>query len=96
MPISVSSRIRREIGKFRNHMCDEATQLPCISFGRPCAGRLVGPPGFFLGVVDRQGPDKYRLIRIGNLELAIILPKSFDLLDDMHLDLVEGEIINVV
>ena len=95
MPISVSSRIRREIGKFRNHMCDEATQLPCISFGTPSAGRLVGPPAFLLGAVDRQGPDKYRLVRIGNLDVAVILPGAFDLLENMHLDFVEGEIVNI-
>jgi hypothetical protein len=95
MPISVSSHIRREIGKFRNHMCDEATQLPCISFGRPSAGRLVGPPVFLLGAVDRQGPDKYRLIRIGGMDVAVILPRAFDLLENMYLDFVEGEIVNI-
>jgi len=95
MPISISSSIRREIGKFRNHMCDEATQLPCISFGRPRAGRLVGPSAFLLGAVDRQGPDKYRLIRIGSMDVAVILPECFDLLEHMHLDFVEGEIVNI-
>lgn len=96
---TVSDKILTELYRIQRRFCAPGSDVPCISFGQETTGGVVRPPEFFLGAIKRlptPGLRPHKLITLGGLEVALIVPDEFDLLEDMHLDVVDGRIVNVL
>jgi hypothetical protein len=98
MSFSVSNRVARNLRRFRNHMCDSPSEIPCLAFGHLRSGGARGAPEFVLSAINRQLCDFVggcRIVHLLHMDVAVIVPKSFDLLEDIHLDFDRDRIVNV-
>jgi hypothetical protein len=98
MTFSVSKRIAHDIRRFRNHMCDSPSEIPCLAFGHRQSDGVRGTPEFMLGAMNRLLCDFVggcRIVCLARMDVAVVLPKSFDLLEDVHLDYVRDRIVNI-
>jgi hypothetical protein len=97
MSFTVSKRVLSDLRRFRNHMCDSPSQIPCLTF----AWRKDGARNareFVLGAMNRQlcaFVGGCRILPVAHMDVAVILPKDFDLLEDVHLAYVQDQIVNV-
>jgi hypothetical protein len=98
MSFSVSNRIARDIRRFRNHMCDSPAEIPCLAFGRRQGEGARGTSEFILSAINRRLCDFVggcRIVDLARMDVAVVLPKSFGLLEDVHLDYVRDRIVNI-
>jgi hypothetical protein len=98
MPFSVSDRVARNIRRFRNHMCDSPSEIPCLAFGRLQSEGVSGTPEFVLSAMNRQlchFVGGCRIVCLVDMDVAVVVPKSFSLLEDIHLDFDRDKIVNV-
>ena len=98
MPFTVSGRVSRDLRRFRNHMCASPTQIPCLAYGRVRQDGEDVAPQFVLGAMNRQLcklVGNCKIVDLADMDVAVIAPESFDLLDSVRLDYVEGRIVNV-
>lgn len=98
MSFSISNRVARDIRRFRNHMCDSPAEIPCLAFGHLQREGARGTPQFILSAINRQLCDFVggcRIVCLARMDVAVVLPKSFSLLEDVHLDYVRDRIVNI-
>ena len=98
MSFSVSNRIARDIRRFRNHMCDSPSEIPCLAYGHRQGESVSGTPEFMLSAMNRRLCDFVggcRIVCLARMDVAVVLPKSFGLLEDVHLDYVRDRIVNI-
>jgi hypothetical protein len=98
MSFSVSNRVAHDIRRFRNHMCDSPSELPCLVYGHPQSEGVRGTREFMLCAMNRQLCDFVggcRIVYLARMDVAVVLPKSFALLEDVHLDYVRDRIVNI-
>jgi hypothetical protein len=98
MSFSVSNRLARNIRRFRNHMCDSPSEIPCLAFGRRQNEGVRGTPEFLLSAINRQLCNFIggcRIIDLVGMDVAVVVPENFSLLEDIHLDFDRDRIVNV-
>jgi hypothetical protein len=98
MSFSVSNRVAHNIRRFRNHMCDSPSEIPCLAFGHLQSEGVRGIPEFVLSAMNRRLCDIVggcRIVHLAHMDVAVVVPKSFGLLEDVHLDYDRDRIVNI-
>jgi hypothetical protein len=79
-------------------MCDSPSEVPCLAFGRLQSGGAGRTPEFVLGSMNRRLCDLVggcRIMCVADMDVAVIVPQSFSLLEDIYLDFDRDRIVNV-
>ena len=98
MFFSASNRVARDIRRFRNHMCDSPSEIPCLAFGHPQREGVSGAPEFVLCAMNRQLCDFVggcRIVDLARMDVAVVLPTRFSLLEEMRFDYVQDKLVNI-
>jgi hypothetical protein len=78
-------------------MCDSPSEIPCLAFGHLQRDGERGAPEFMLSAMNRQLCDFVGgcgIVDLARMDVAVVLPKSFALLEEVHLDFVRDRIVN--
>jgi hypothetical protein len=79
-------------------MCDSPSEIPCLAYGHPEGEGARGTSEFMLGAINRRLCDFVggcRIVFLARMDVAVVAPKSFGLLEDVHLDYVRDRIVNI-
>jgi hypothetical protein len=79
-------------------MCNSPSEIPCLAFGRLQSEGFRGTPQFALSAMNRKLCDFVggcRIVCLADMDVAVVVPQSFSLLENIHLDFDRDRIVNV-
>lgn len=99
MQIDASKRVVDDIRRVKERFCRQPDMVPCLGLTlKSKTGEETFGPEFRLGAIKRlavPGTNQHEIIDLAGIEVALIVPPEFYLLDSVYLDYVDNRIFNI-